>query len=258
MRCRRRGAITKRGDFCIAYGMKNNLTVHRTDERMYFLQRLLANRQFEADTHVFAPNVAVDLTSIRAVADGGIVVCGRLAEGVAEEAESRGIKIFNMMKDEGFQAVNSRLTAEGALLVMLERSLRSIEDSYVLVMGFGRMGAAVAKLLCKLNVRLAIATGSSQRPAYAFAKRVVPLSAFDFAPYDIIVNSVPYPIVSDAELMTMRQDALYIDLASKPAINLEYARYLGIDADIYPALPARTCPISAAVAMQEYILEVIK
>ena len=35
-------------------------------------------------------------------------------------------------------------------------------------------------------------------------------------------------------------------------------KYLGIDADIYPALPAKTCPYSAAKAMYDFISEVKK
>ena len=84
------------------------------------------------------------------------------------------------------------------------------------------------------------------------------MSGFDFSPYDIVINTVPLAVVNDSDLMSMSKDTVYIDLASKPAINLEYAKYLGIDADIYPALPAKTCPYSAAKAMQEYISEVIK
>ena len=162
------------------------------------------------------------------------------------------------MQDEKFQAVNSRLTAEGALMVMIEHSVKSIIDCNVLVLGFGRMGAAVAKLLGKLDISLDVATTSSLRPAYAFANNVLPMRDFDFAPYDIVINTVPLAVVNDADLTSMKKDAVYIDLASKPAVNLEYARYLGVDADIYPALPAKTCPYSAAKAMQEYISEVLK
>lgn len=243
---------------CIRYTMKNNLTVHRTDERMYFLQKLLSGAKFERDVHVFAPNVALDDEKLAEVANGGLVICGKCADVVRNSAKKRGIDVFEMMRDEKFLAVNSRLTAEGALMLMLEHSLLSISDAHVLVMGFGRMGAAVVNLLGKLGVRMSVATNGSSRPAYAFAQSVIPLENFDFAPYDVIINTVPYPIVKDAELLTMRETAVYIDLASSPAVNLEYAKYLGLDADIYPALPAKVCPLGAAVAMKDYISEVTK
>ena len=236
----------------------NNLTVHQSDERMFFLERLLLKTRFDAPTHVFAPNICVDERILESIEDGARIVLGKCTDGARTLAEARGITLYNIMQNEKFQAVNSRLTAEGALMVMIEHSVKSISDVNVLVLGFGRMGAAVANLLNKLNVSLDIATTSSLRPAYAFANNVVPMSGFDFTPYDIVINTVPLDVVNDADLASMKKDTVYIDLASKPAINLEYARYLGVDANIYPALPAKTCPYSAAKAMQEYISEVIK
>lgn len=237
---------------------ENNLTVHQTDERMFFLARLLRKTDFNTPTHVFAPNINVDIEAINAIEDGATVFLGKCPDEVRILAENRNIRIFNFMKDEKFQAVNSRLTAEGALMAMIEHSAKSIADCNVLVIGFGRMGAAVAKLLSKLDVSLDIATTSSLRPAYAFANNVVPARDFDFSPYDIVVNTAPLALIKDGDLMSMKKDTVYIDLASVPAVNLEYARYLGVDADIYPALPAKTCPYSAAKAMQEYITEVLK
>ena len=237
---------------------KNKLTVHQTDERMFFLSRMLRKAELTRPLHVFAPNILVDVDTLGGIPDGADIVLGKCADGVAIIAENRNIHLYNIMKDEKFQAVNSRLTAEGALMVMIEHSVRSIVDCNVLVIGFGRMGAAVSKLLSKLDVSLDIATTSSLRPAYAFANSVVPSHDFDFSPYDIVINTVPLALVKDSDLMSMKKGTVYIDLASTAAINLEYARYLGIDADIYPALPAKTCPYSAAKAMWEYISEVIK
>lgn len=247
------------GSICIAYRMKSILpTVYETDERMYFLRRLLADFRVDAPLHIFAPNILLDETKLAAIESDADVIFGKCEANISKLADERNIRLHNIMKDEKFQAVNSRLSAEGALMIMLEHSVKSIENCKVLVLGFGRMGAATVKLLCRLGVPTDVATTSSERPAYAFAERVLPMKNFDFAPYDIIVNTVPHAVVSDADLMSMRHDAVYIDLASKPAINLEYARYLGIDAEIYPAIPAKVCPFSAAVAMQEFITEVIK
>ncbi len=237
---------------------KNNLTVHQSDERMFFLERLLRKSHFSKPTHVFAPNINVDADTVNAIEEGAIVFHGKCTDEARDAAKRRNIMLHCFMKDEKFQAVNSRLTAEGALMLMIEHSVKSIADCNVLVIGFGRMGAAIAKLLDRLGVSLDIATNSSPRPAYAFANNVVPSRNFDFSAYDVVINTVPLAIVNDADLMSMNKDAVYIDLASAAAINLEYAKYLGIDADIYPALPAKTCPYSAAKAMQEYISEVLK
>lgn len=229
--------------------------VHETDERTFYLKSMLDGTLFPVPTHVFAPNVLVEAKTLTDVDDGATVYCGRILEEAKMLANSRDITLKSYSADEKFQAINSRLTAEGALAILIERLKKSVAESYVFVLGFGRTGAAVTKILCKLDVTTDVATTSSLRPAHAFAKRILPMRDFDFSPYDAVINTVPSAIVSDKQLMSMKKDCVYIDLASTPAINLEYARYLGIDAQIYPALPAKACPVSAAKAMYDYIME---
>lgn len=237
---------------------KKLLTIHQTDERMFHLSKMLNPKVFSVPTHIFAPNVIIEAHTLEKVDDHSRIFCGRFTDEAQALANSRDISLFNFLLDEKFQAVNSRLTAEGALMVMIDHSSKSICDCNVLILGFGRTGAAMARILNKLDISLDIATTSSLRPAHAFANRILPMRDFDFSGYDIVINTVPAPIVKDSQLMSMSKNCVYIDLASKPAVNLEYAKYLEIDADIYPALPAKTCPYSAAQAMYDYVMEVIQ
>lgn len=246
---------TKKSSVNRSQKYKFKAVVHETDERMFYLKSMLDDERFSTPTHVFAPNVLVEAKTLSDVEDGATVYLSRCLDEAKMLANSRDITIFSFSSDEKFQAVNSRLTAEGALAILIEHSKKSVADCHVLVIGFGRTGAAVTKILCKLDVAIDVATSSSLRPAHAFAKRILPMHDFEFSPYDAVINTAPSPLVSDKELMSMAKDCVYIDLASVAAINLEYARYLGIDAQIYPALPAKTCPVSAAKAMCDYIKE---
>ena len=96
------------------------------------------------------------------------------------------------------------------------------------------------------------------RPALAFADNVIKSKDFDFTPYDVVINTAPQQIIDDKEVLTFSSNAVYIDLASKPALSLNFAKYLGIDAEIYPALPAKTAPISAGEAIADYVKRVLK
>ncbi len=235
-----------------------NITVHKSDERTFFLQKLLdeSNLSFSTKTHVFAPNIKITPTTLDSVQNGENIVCGRIDEDTRLLCSQRDVGVFCMIENEKFQAYNSRLTAEGALNVIANHSLKSVSECAYLILGFGRTGAACARLLNLIGATLDIATNSSLRPAHAFARAIVGLNSFDFSPYDVVINTVPKPIITDLDAMTFKQGAIYVDLASTPALNLEYARYLGVDADIYPALPAKISPISAATAMLEYIKEI--
>ena len=236
---------------------KFTLTVHETDERMYYLKHMLGRMKVNAHTHVFAPNVLVTAMTLAEIEDDAYLFLGRADDEAVHLADSRNITLDFYSKDEKFQAVNSRLTAEGALKIILEKAVKGIFDIYALIIGFGRTGSAVARILADVGAKLDVASASSVRQAYAVAERVIPPKNFDFAPYDVIVNTVPKPIIPDKDTMSLKEGTLYIDLASSPAINLEYARYLGADASLYPALPAKVAPYSAGKAIFDYITEVL-
>ena len=218
---------------------------------------MLAKTKTKTPTHVFAPNILLTAQKLCEVEDGAYIFLGRADEEAIHLANSRNITLDFYSKDEKFQAINSRLTAEGALNIILEKSVKGTNDVRVLVIGFGRTGSAVAKILADVGAKLDVASTSSIRQAYALAERVIQPKNFNFAPYDVIINTVPQPIIPDKDAMTLKEGTLYIDLASSPAINLEYANYLGADASLYPALPAKTAPYSAGKAIFNYIMEVL-
>lgn len=232
--------------------------IHQTDARMFFLRQELGFSP-KKNTHIFAPNILLGAKDLEGFNGGEIVIGGRADNEAIALFNSLDIKYFNMLEDEIFQARNARLTAEGTLDIILSHSFISIDRLKVLVIGFGRTGAAVVKLLRDVGVNtLTVATNSSLRPAMAFADNVIKSSNFDFAPYDIVINTAPQQIIDDKEILTFSSSAIYIDLASKPALSLNFAKYLGVDADIYPALPAKTAPISAGEAIADYVRRVLK
>lgn len=229
--------------------------VYETDERMFFLKKQLAGLRPLVNTHIFAPNLVLSAERLERSEDGENLVCGRLDEGAENLAQCKKLRVCRMLADEKFQAANARLTAEGALGIILGHSMLSLEHMRVLIIGFGRTGAAMCRILDRLGVNTDIATGASPRPAGAFARRVTTASSADLSLYDVIVNTAPEKVISDDRALTLRHDAVYIDLASKPGLNLGMLKNLGLDAEIYPALPAKCAPESAARAMKEYILE---
>ena len=160
------------------------LTVHETDERMYYLKRMLKDTKVSRPTHAFAPNIVIDARALEDIEDGAYVFCGRVDKEGEALANSRNITLDVYSKDEKFQAINSRLTAEGALKILLERSTKGLFDIKALVIGFGRTGSAVARILSDVGVKLDVASVSSVRQAYAVAERVIPPANFDFVRFN--------------------------------------------------------------------------
>ena len=59
---------------------KNFAIVHETDERMFYLKSMLKGVVFKVPTHVYAPNVLIEASTLSAVEDGAQVFCGRVAK----------------------------------------------------------------------------------------------------------------------------------------------------------------------------------
>lgn len=233
--------------------------VKQTDERTFFLAQSLKGISPPKNTWIFAPNLTISAREISEVKEGEIVGGGKADKEADALMNSMDIKHFNMLTDEKFQAENARLTAEGVLSVVLSRSVLGLRDTDFLIIGFGRCGSAITKLLTDVGAKsVTVASTSSRRQASGIADKVIAAEEFDFSPYDVVVNTIPQSMISDKEVLTFKPDAIYIDVASKPALSLCFAKYIGVDADIYPALPAKTAPASAAKAMKRYIEEVIK
>lgn len=229
--------------------------VYETDERTYFLKRMLRDKTPERDTHVFAPNLTLTEAELTGVRDGDVLVCGKLDESAKACCATAGVRVRYFSEDETFAAENARLTAEGALGIILEHSMLSLADMKVLIVGFGRIGAALCRLLSPLGVDFDVVTTASPRPARAFAARVFTPAEADFSRYDVVVNTAPEQLFTDEQALALPADGVYIDLASRPAVNLKMLTGLGLDAGIYPALPAKCCPKSAARAMMNFVTE---
>lgn len=59
---------------------------------------------------------------------------------------------------EEFKKENSVLTAEGVLIILLEKSKTKISDKRVLVVGNGASGKEIVDILLRLNVKVSVMT----------------------------------------------------------------------------------------------------
>lgn len=237
---------------------KIRLNVIGSDKRMTHLKRLLApySDPDGRPVYIYPPNVMVngdELDKLSPETNAVILYC----RGDEKSLRERGLLFANYMDDEDFTIKNAALTAEAALKLIMESTDKGLYDLKILIVGFGRIGAALSGLLYRLGVDIDIATGSSARQAAAFARKVIPISSLDFSGYDIVVSTVPKKIAEDCKIYTFKENAIFIDLAGEQGINMDLARYLSVKADYYPALPAKYSPETAAAAMKDVVLKVL-
>ena len=162
--------------------------------------------------------------------------------------------VADLWSDEALILENARLTAEGALAAAMRASDTAIRDSRCLVIGWGRVGRALAELLVAIGARVTVASRSEtsrNRAAERGAEAVNTLRiAEDLPGHRLIFNTAPAMVLDRKALSAVDEEAMIVDLASAPyGVDLPAAWDLGLRAWREPGLPGRCCPRSAALAL---------
>ena len=165
----------------------------------------------------------------------------------------------NIWDDAELLQENACLTAEGAVAAVMAKSQRRLRGMEALVIGYGRIGRALAEILKNIGVQVTVATGSGakRRQIEASGARSVRMESVAHAVRgkDVIFSTPPAEVIAKDALGNIEGDAMLVDLASPPyGFDLDAARALGLNAWREPGLPGRYCPVSAARAVYDAIL----
>jgi dipicolinate synthase subunit A len=76
---------------------------------------------------------------------------------------------------------------------------------------------------------------------------------------DILINTIPYPIVNAAVISKMPAHTLIIDIASKPGgTDFRYAEKRGIKALLAPSLPGIVAPKTAGQILADVLAQLFQ
>lgn len=186
--------------------------------------------------------------------------CGMLlhGKGVTAEELTGAQRTLNPAQDEGFLSTNARLTAEGAIARAMGRQGRALLDSTCVVTGFGRIGQALAARLAALQafVIVCVRSEAQMRRAHDMGAHPLPMErlAQACAHADVIFNTVPARIFSEAVLAHIGRETLLIELASPPyGADPDMAHRMNVSLALESGLPGRYAPMEAGAALFEVI-----
>ena len=167
------------------------------------------------------------------------------------------------MKFEELIVLNSIPTAEGAIQIAMEKSLITLHNSKCLVLGFGRIGKILAKMLLGIGAQVYCEARKEQDIAWikSYGYNAIHLNDLDnnLGNFDFIFNTIPYLILDKSRLSLIKSECLLIDLASKPGgIDFEEAEKLKLQTDWALALPGKVAPKTAAGYIYEIIKNIVK
>ncbi|MBQ2897075.1 MAG: dipicolinate synthase subunit DpsA [Clostridia bacterium] len=189
----------------------------------------------------------VDLKDIFSVLDKNVtVLSGKANENLNILARQHGINLIDYYTNE-FEILNAVPSAEGAIKIALERTDFTLCGSSCLILGFGRIGKVLAKMLSGIGALVTVAARSPEALATAKSLGFDTQNIYDMSSClnkaDIIFNTVPSLILDQKNLLNVKKDALIIDLASKPggcdfesakSLKLNFIHALGLPGIIAP------------------------
>lgn len=142
------------------------------------------------------------------------------------------ISRVDVLKDRDVARKNAIATAEGTIAELCKIMPVNMEGANIIVMGFGNCGKPIAeKLYCMGTTVSVVARSEKARSlAHYFGFRDYPMDAeIPYASADAIVNTVPAPVITQKEIDQLREDAVIVDIASRPGgCDFAYCEKRGI------------------------------
>lgn len=158
---------------------------------------------------------------------------------------------------------NSIPTAEGTIMMAMEHTDYTIHSSRVIVAGFGRVGHTVANKFSALGAKVSVAANHIRDLARVteMGLTAIPLDklANHTGSCDILINTIPAPVIHKEAIKYLPPHALIFDLASKPGgTDFEYAERRGIKAILSESLPGVVAPKTAGKILADVIIQILQ
>ncbi len=212
----------------------------------------------------------VNITGTNIKCEEGVMWCkdkvlfsGAIPKAVRQQLEKEKIKYYDLMEYDELAILNAIPTAEGAIKIAMEKTDITLCGANVLVLGFGRIGKVLSKMLLGIGAKVYCEARKSKDLAQikSMGYNDVDLKDLDnyLSKFDYIFNTIPYMILDKCRLDLVKKDVCIIDLASKPGgVDFEYAKEININASLELALPAKIAPKSSAIYFKQIIDKIVQ
>lgn len=246
------------------------------DNRSNYLRELYKGEivDFDSCNIVFCPipftrdNVYVNETNVR-IDDlinkikEKVLISGSINSNVIEKFNKNEIKYIDILDYEEFSVLNAEATSEGALKKVMEMSNKTLNDSNILVLGFGRIGKSLAHNLTGFTSKIFVEARKQKDIALikTMGYNEVDLKDIDTVldKMDVIINTIPSIILNEERLKRLKKDVCIIDLASAPGgVDFEFAKELNLNVCWYLSVPSKVFPLSAAIYIKSTINKIIR
>lgn len=201
-------------------------------------------------------------TVYKAIGKGTAVFGGMLPDDIVDTIKKLGADYYDWFSFEELTLKNARLTAEGAAQIIVRNSDSAVSGSRIMILGWGRVAKACAELFSAMGAEVTVSARSGYALEDAASKgfktaEFIDMDAVGCA--QVIVNTVPYRVLTREHLERADKHTLILELASKPyGLDLDMAVSMGLKAILGSGLPGRYTPESSGRYMAQTVIDVLK
>lgn len=193
---------------------------------------------------------------------GQTVVAGKVDHELFARAGHNGVRLYDYLEREEFSVANAIPSAEGAIQLAMEELPITLHGAETLVLGFGRIGKLLARYLQCFGAQVTVTARKYGDLAWIEAFGYHAVATQDISgtlhEYDLIFNTIPHEILTEARLAELKESCLCIDLASKPGgIDFAAAKKLGVHAIWELSLPGKVAPVTAGKIMKQTVYNIM-
>lgn len=201
-------------------------------------------------------------TLIEMIPDNALFVAGKIERDIRETLTKRGIRYLDLLDREEMAVLNAIPAAEGAVELIIKAIPRTIHNSKILILGYGRIGKVLARILSGFGADVWVEARNYSDLSWIETYGYKPVHLYDLERYvtdmNVIINTVPHLLITADILNKIHRDCYLLDLASKPGgIDFEHAKKLGFKTDWALSLPGKVAPMTAAEIIKKTIDNVI-
>ena len=191
------------------------------------------------------------------------LIAGNYPEAMKKDLKDNNINFIDIAKREEFVVLNAIATAEGTIQIAMEETQRTIHGNKILVMGFGRIGKVLARMLSGLGAEVYCEARRDDDLAWIKVYGYKPIHLMNLDNYldqfDIIINTIPFQVLDDEKLALVRKDVVIIDLASNPGgVDIKAAKNRGLKLIWALSISGKVAPLTSAEYIVETLYHVLK
>ena len=208
-------------------------------------------------------NVKLSVEDFIKCLPGKTLIAGNITEPIRNILDEQNIVYIDLLKREEFSVLNTISTAEGTIQIAMEETQRTVHGRNVLIMGFGRIGKVLAKMLSGIGAKVHCEARKNEDIAWIKAYGYEPIHLNDLDKYlskfDIIINTIPFQILDNDRLELLKKDIVIIDLASNPGgVDRKAAKEKNLKLIWALSLPGKVAPVTSAEFIKETLYHALK